>query len=100
MWEPQPPATLRASTACTGITLPFTFTVSAFGTAANGFHAKQYPGMTGRCAREYVLLASVERLRSRRQQQPSNKGGFDCNVNWFHSLMCSILLKLIKSWLL
>jgi hypothetical protein len=24
MWEPQPPATLRASTACTGITLPFT----------------------------------------------------------------------------
>jgi hypothetical protein len=25
MWEPQPPATLRASTACTGITLPFTF---------------------------------------------------------------------------
>jgi hypothetical protein len=24
MWEPQPLATLRASTACTGITLPFT----------------------------------------------------------------------------
>jgi hypothetical protein len=23
MWEPQSPATLRASTACTGITLPF-----------------------------------------------------------------------------
>jgi hypothetical protein len=23
MWEPQPPATLRASTACTGITLPY-----------------------------------------------------------------------------
>jgi hypothetical protein len=24
MWGPQPPATLRASTACTGINLPFT----------------------------------------------------------------------------
>jgi hypothetical protein len=23
MWEPQPPATLRASTTCTGITLPY-----------------------------------------------------------------------------
>jgi hypothetical protein len=23
MWEPQPPTTLRASTACTGIALPF-----------------------------------------------------------------------------
>jgi hypothetical protein len=26
MWEPQPPATLRASTACTGITLLFYLT--------------------------------------------------------------------------
>jgi hypothetical protein len=26
LWEPQPLATLRATTACTGIALPFTFT--------------------------------------------------------------------------
>jgi hypothetical protein len=56
MWKPQPLATLRASTACTGITLPFTVLIVAYEYVVN----KHLAHITA-----YIPIPFIETLATR-----------------------------------
>jgi hypothetical protein len=47
MWEPQPLATLRASAACTGITLPLPYWYEIFNIRLKILHTRELSNMFG-----------------------------------------------------
>jgi hypothetical protein len=59
MWEPQPLATLRASTACTGLTLPLPYLRPA--AAITELFCRREPSDFGRMLMEFQIRMCNER---------------------------------------